>query len=201
MTHGSLDKSRTDSLINFIKNKISKNELGSFSHEGTKIEIHTKKSAKTKRTSVITLHHAEHITFEPIRKKVFMDFYDKLTQFEAYAPIFWVIDCGRWKYDLYDFKRIIYSTITSDATIAKFLPGLSNLIPTVANIELFNGTDLIPTLTYPLKDGLFFLKESACLNGIITKTHGKYNSFINPFAKHQLDINSIRQLKELLTNG
>lgn len=77
------------------------------------------------------------------------------------------------------------------------MPSLSNIIPSVENLELFNGTGLIPTLTYPQKDGLFFLKEAECLNGVIAKTHGGFNLLVNPFAKQQVSVESIRRLNEL----
>jgi hypothetical protein len=199
VSHDALNKNQTDRTIEYIKNKVTSNSIGTFSFEGTDIEIQKRINPKTKRTALITFQRPVSIPLEPIRKKVFMEFYDKLIQFESCKPIFWVVDCLRWKYGHDDFKSIFYGTTTRDLTVGLKMYGLSDITgKAVANWELFNDTDLVPTLTYPMKNGLFFLNEAECLNGVVSKTHGNTKLLLNPFAKHQLDTDSIRQLRALL---
>jgi hypothetical protein len=197
---GTLDNEKADRLIGFIRNKINAKEIGSHSFEDTKIEITKKISVKTKRTAVITFFGLIEIPMEPIRKKVFRDFYSKLHQFESCSPVFWIIDCQRWKYGIDDFKLIVYGKTVEDLSVGMRLFGFEDIIKRAdGNFGLFEGTNLIPTLTYPEKDGLFFLKEAECLNGIIAITLRQFHFLINPFAKKQLDSNSIRELKELFS--
>jgi hypothetical protein len=128
-----------------------------------------------------------------------MEFYAKVTQFESCKPIFWVVDCLRWKYGYDDFKAIFYGNTTRDKTVGLKLYGLSDITAKAAtNWELFNGTDLVPELTYPQKNGLFFLNDAGCLNGVVAKTHGNTRLLLNPFAVQQLDNDSIRQLRKTL---
>lgn len=176
LNYVSLGAYKTHSLIEFIKNKIVKKELGFFSHEGTDIEIY-KKSSKTTKTSVyIPVKSARRVTAESLRKKIVDAFYDKLTQLKNYRPIFWVIGCGRWKFDWEEFNEAIFDT--------KKLYGTRNEAPRLHKEE----------------GGLFYLKDAECLNGIITKIHEKYYSFINPFAKQHLSVESKNKIKELF-NG
>jgi hypothetical protein len=199
VNHDALNKSQTDRLIEFIISKVKSKSLGAFSFEGTDIEILKRVNPKTKRTALITFQRPVLIPLEPIRKKVFMEFYDKLIQFESCKPIFWVIDCLRWKYDNDFFKAILYGDVTTDMTVGRMLYGFSEITEKAArNLELFNNTDLVPTLTYPKKNGLFFLNDAGCLNGVVAKTHGKTHLLINPFAGQQLDNDSIRQLRRVL---
>ena len=89
------EKKKADRLIEFIRNKISAKEIGSYSYDAIEIEITMKpSSAKTKRTELMTLGPFE-IPMEAIRKKVFKNFFSdkKQKQFKSYSPIFWVIDC------------------------------------------------------------------------------------------------------------
>jgi hypothetical protein len=199
ISHDALDTNQVNRLIDFVADKVKIASTGSFSFEGTDISIMKRANPKSKRTALITLHRGVRVPMEPIRKKVFMEFYDKLIQFESYKPIFWVIDCQRWKYDVDDFKRIFYGKIIFDRTVGQRLFGFSEIIEKAAeDSELFNDTNLVPTLTYPMKDGLFFLKESECLNGVIAKTHGYAHLLINPFAKQQLENESIMQLRKIV---
>lgn len=199
VSHDALSKSQTDRLIEFITSKVKSNSIGSFSFEGTDIEIQKRVNPKTKRTALITFQRPVLIPLEPIRKKIFMEFYDKLIQFESCKPIFWVIDCFRWKYSRDDFKAVLYGAVTRDLTVGRMLYGFSDIIEKAArNLELFNETDLVPTLTYPMKNGLFFLNDAGCLNGVVAKTHGNTRLLLNPFAGQQLDNDSIRQLRKTL---
>jgi hypothetical protein len=199
VSHDALNKNQTDRLIEFITGKVKSNSRGSFAFEGTDIEIQKRTNPKTKRTALITFQRPILIPLEPIRKKVFMEFYDKLIQFESCKPIFWVVDCLRWKYGHDDFKSIFYGTTTTDMTVGLKVYGLSDITAKAAeNWELFNDTGLVPTLTYPAKNGLFFLNDAECLNGAIAKTHGNTHLLMNPFAGQQLDNESIRQLRRIL---
>jgi hypothetical protein len=199
VNHDALNKSQTDRLIEFIISKVKSKSIGVFSFEGTDIEILKRVNPKTKRTALITFQRPVLIPLEPIRKKVFMEFYDKLIQFESCKPIFWVIDCLRWKYNNDTFKAILYGNVTTDMTVGRMLFGLSDITEKAArNMELFNDTDLVPTLRYPKKNGLFFLNDAGCLNGVVAKTHGNTHLLINPFAEQQLDNDSIRQLRRIL---
>lgn len=174
LNYVSSDEYTTHSLIEFIKNKIVKKELGSFTHEGNKIKIY-EKSSKTKKTSVyVHVMSARKVTAEHLRKQVVDVFYEKVTQFKNYRPIFLVIGCDRWKFDWEEFYETFFGT------------------------KQFYGTR--NEATCPQNGGLFYLKDAECLNGIITKIHGKYYSFINPCAKQQLSIESINKIKELF-NG
>ena len=180
INHGTLDKAQVDSLIGFIQEQITLKATGTFSVDGTDITIQKRANPQSKRTALITVQIASHITFEPIRKKLFMEFYDKLTQFESCQPIFWVVDCQRWKYDHDDIKRTVYGTIQNDMTVGNSMYGFAGIMKIACdNLELFNGTNLVPTLTFPLKDGLFFLHEASCLNGLITKNHGETGLLVN----------------------
>lgn len=175
LNYVSSDEYTTHSLIEFIRNKIVKKELGSFSHEGNKIKIYNKKSSKTKKTSVyVPVMSAGKITAKRLRKIIVGVFDGKVTQFKNYRPLFWVIGCDRWKFDWEEFNETFFDT------------------------KVFYGTR--NEATYPQKGGLFSLKDAECLNGIITKIHEKYYSFINPFAKQQLSIESKNKIKELF-NG
>jgi hypothetical protein len=199
LSHDALSRSQTDRLVEFITNKVKSNTIGAFQFEGADIEIQKRINPKTKRTALITFQRPVLIPLEPIRKKVFMEFYDKLIQFESCKPIFWVVDCLRWKYGHDNFKAIFYGTSTTDMTVGLKLYGLSDITAkAAANIELFNHTGLIPTLTYPDKNGLFFLHDAGCLNGVIEKTHGHTHLLINPFAQQQIDNDSLRQLRMVL---
>jgi hypothetical protein len=199
ISHDTLDKTQVDNLIRFLKDKVTSKSTGSFSFDGTDIAIQKRETPQSKRTALITVQRASHITFEPIRRKIFMDFYSKLTQFESCKPVFWVIDCQRWKYDRDDIARAVYGTIQRDMTVGNAMHGFSNIMKRASeNLGLFNGTNLIPALTYPLRDGLFFLHEASCLNGVIAKNYGETGLLVNPFAKHQLGTNKIGLLKTTL---
>jgi hypothetical protein len=44
---------------------------------------------------------------------------------------------------------------------------------------------------HPKKNGLFFLKDAECLNGMMVKSYGRTQFLLTPFANPQLDINII----------
>ena len=199
ISHDTLDKTKVDNLIGFLKEKVTSKSTGSFSVDGTDIIIQKRENPQSKRTALITVQRASHITFEPIRKKIFMDFYNKLTQFESCKPVFWVVDCQRWKYDRDDITRAVYGTIQRDMTVGNAMHGFSDIMKRASeNLGLFDGTDLVPALTFPLRDGLFFLHEASCLNGVITKNYGETGLLVNPFAKQQLGAGKIGLLKTTL---
>lgn len=139
------------------------------------------------------------IPFEPLRKKVFKDFWDKMHQFLSEQFVFWVIDVKRWQYgiDDIDFKRVVYGTTVEDlAIVSRLFVGFDDIYRAFAkNGELFNDTGLVPRFTYPLKDGLFFLNEAKCLRGLIINSFGKQYFLINPFSAPQLKLDTIRILR------
>lgn len=77
-----LDKKKVDAIIEFVTAKIKSQQTGSFSLDDTDIRIQKKKILGLERTGVIsTMKEAITIPFEPLRKKVFKDFWDKMHQF------------------------------------------------------------------------------------------------------------------------
>ena len=108
---------------------------------------------KTKRTPFSFCQSKERVLSEPLRKKIRAAFHKKLRQFESCKPIFWVIDCKEWEYDITEVKRAFYGdAICTNKTV----------------LELYNDPCLdpvssLPTLMYTPKMGLFFLNEAECL--------------------------------------
>ncbi len=193
-----LSRDKADELIKILKDKITKGQVGAFTHENTQIDIRKKIKTENERTSLITRAGPFEIPFEPIRRTVFMNFYAKLYQIMEVRPIFWVIDCKRWKFSQDDFHRVVYGTITVDVGVGFRMYGLSEIAKKYMEIpEYFEGSNLVPQLRYPLKDGLYFLAEASCINGIVVRRHGNCNLFPNPFAENQIDSNSLSQLKKL----
>jgi hypothetical protein len=202
--YGLLDKKKVDQIIDFVTAKIKSQQTGSFSLDETDIEIQKKKTLGSIRTGVIsTMKEAIEITFEPFRKKVFKDFWDKMHQFVSEQFVIWVIDAQRWQHGVDDFKMVVYGTTVADLGIGRRLfVGFEDIYGAFAkNGELLNETGLVPTFTYPLKDGLFFLKEAKCLAGLLIRRFGIQHFLANPFADHQLKSDTIRTLKRVLEGG
>jgi len=195
-----LDRDKADKLIDFVRDKIMSQQTGSFRVDGNEVEIQRKRVLKSPRTSLIMRSkEALEIPFEPLRRKIFMDFYDKLPQFLSERFVFWVIDAKRWKHNYEDFKTVVYGSTVADLTVGlRHYLGFEEIYRThMKNPELFYKTDIVPTFTYPRKDGLFFLKDAECLNGIVIRSHGQTRFLLNPFADPQLDIAIIRKLRDL----
>lgn len=196
--HEILDRNKADELIAFVTNKIKNLQTGSFEINGTLVTIRKKTSTKSPRTSLIMrCKEAILISLDSLRRKIFMDFFDKLRQFSSEKFVFWVIDTKRWKYDEQCFKSVVYGNVVTDMTVGlKRYVGFEDIYKIyLKNLELFNNTGIVPTFTYPKKDGLFFLKEATCLNGIIVKSHRRLHFLVNPFADPQIDIAIIRKLR------
>lgn len=88
-----LDRNKADRLIDFVISKIKNLQTGSFEVNGTMVRIRKKTSTKSPRTSLIMRSkEAVIISLEPLRRKIFRDFYDKLHQFTSERFVFWVID-------------------------------------------------------------------------------------------------------------
>jgi hypothetical protein len=138
--------------------------------------------------------------FELLRKKVFKDFWDKMHQFLSEQFVFWVIDVKRWQYggDDIDFKRVVYGTTVQDLSIGiRHFVGFDKIYKAFdKNPELFNDTGLVPSFTYPEKDGLFFLNEANCLDGLIVKSFTKQYFLPNPFSAPQLRFDTMRILRK-----
>lgn len=197
-----LNRDQADKLIEILKNTIDSSQIGSFTYEETKIEIQKKTPKKNERTSILARAGPFMIPFEPVRRAIFMNFYAKLYQFMACKPMFWVVDCRRWKYSDDDFHRIVYGTINVDIGVGYHIYGLSEITKKyMSSVEYFEGSDLVPQLRYPQKDGLYFLTEASCLNGIIVRTKGNSILLPNPFAENQIDSDSLRQLKRMFKVG
>jgi hypothetical protein len=196
----SLNREQADNLIEILKDKIKSNQIGLFAYEETDFEILKKTTQKTQRTSLVARAGPFTIPFEPLRRAVFINFFAKLYQFMTCKPMFWVVDCKRWKYDKDTFHQIVYGTITVDIGVGYYLYGLYGLTKKYYDSpEYFEGSNLVPQLRYPQKDGLYFLTEASCLNGIIARTHGNSYLLPNPFAEAQIDSDSFRQLKKAFT--
>jgi hypothetical protein len=131
------DNKKADRLIEYIRNKICAQEIGSypFIETGTEIEITRKKSTKTERTDVMSLCLFE-IPMDYIRKKVFDDFDSKLQQFESCSPIFWVIDSQRWKTSNECFASIASSLFLKQE--AKCLNGIIAIAHRNTNLFINN---------------------------------------------------------------
>jgi len=203
-----LDKKKVDAIIEFVTAKIKSQQTGSFSLDNTDITIQKKKTLGSERTGVIsTMKEAITIPCEPLRKKVFKDFWDKMHQFLSEQFVFWVIDVERWQYgiDDIDFKTVVYGRTVEDPVIAsRLFVGFDDIYQAFAkNGEVFNNTGLVPRLTYPLKDGLFFLNEAKCLQGLIinARPFRKQYFLINPFSAPQLKLDTIRTLKRYLDSA
>lgn len=198
--HDILDRNKADKLISFVTDKVEKLQIGSFRIGESEIRIQRKKTVSSPRTAVLMrTKDAILIPLEPLRRKIFMDFYDKLPQFSSEKSVFWMIDGKRWKYHEDDFRSVVYGTTVTDLTVGlHHYKGFEDIYEVyLKNIELFNNTGLVPSFTYPNKDGLFFLKDARCLNGILLKSYGRMRFLLNPFAEPQLDITIVRKLREL----
>lgn len=198
IVHEILDRNKANTLIDFVKSKIKNLETGSFEINGTEVTIRKKRLTKSPRTSLIMQSkEAIMIPLETLRRKIFMDFYDKLHQFSSEKFVFWVIDAKKWQYNEESFKSVVYGNVVIDLTVGlKRYVGFEDIYKVyMKDPELFEDTGIVPTFTYPKKDGLFFLKETTCLNGIILKCHGRTHLLINPFADPQIDITTIRKLR------
>lgn len=200
MTYGLIKAEQTDKIIDFVKSKINTLEIGSFQFEGMNIEIRKRPLNNIQKTSVVTpVVAGTFIDLERIRSRVFQIFYEKLTQLRSRTPIFLVIDCQRWQYSEDTFKSIILGDIERHYDIGLKLCGFADIVEKYArNPELFNETELVPVLTYPRRNGLCFLKDAECINGVVSKTRGKTQLILNPFAGQQFDSDSIRQLRTVL---
>jgi len=201
IVYENLDQDKPDKanrLIDFVKKKIQNHQTGSFEVDGHEVRIQKKISAKSSRTALIMRSkEAFLVPLELLKRGIFRVFYDKILQFSAQDFVFWVIDVQRSKYGLDFFKAIVYGNTVSDKVVGlKHYVGFEDIYQIyLKNPELFNNTDIVPEFTYPKKDGLFFLKDAKCLNGIIIKSRGRTSFLLNPFADPQLDINIIRKLK------
>jgi len=198
-----LDRNKADKLIDFVRNRIKDQQTGSFEVDGNEVRIQKKKSRITPRTALIMRSkEAFLIPLEPLKQKIFRDFYDKLPQFSTERFVLWVIDVERRKYSYEDFKDVAYGTIVSDMSIGlKHYVGFEDIYEIyMKNPELFNYTDVVPSFTYPKKNGLFFLKDTKCLNGMIVESRGRTHFFLNPFADPQLDLAIIRKLRDFFSS-
>jgi hypothetical protein len=202
--YGLLDEGKADAIIEFVKTKIKNQQTGSFSLNGTDIEINKKKTVGSERTWVVLImKEAIKISSEWLRRKVFKEFWDKLHQFSSEQFVFWVIDVKNWKYatDDIDFKDIVYGKTVEDPYIGiKHYVGFEDIYEVYEKTpELFDNTGLVPKLHYPMKDGLFFLNEAKCLDGLVVRSFSKQYFLVNPFSEPQLQLNTIRILREKLT--
>lgn len=188
-------KEKADAIIEFVTTKIKNQQTGSFSFDDTEIEIQKKKTSSSERTGVIsTMKEAMTIPFEPLRRKVFKDFWDKMRQFLSEQFVFWVIDVKRWQYDADDFRTVVYGTTVTDLTVGiRHFVGFEKIYRALEkNHELVYDTGLVPRFIYPEKDGLFFLDEANCLDGLIVKSFTKQYFLPNPFSTPQLKFDTLR---------
>lgn len=119
-----LDNGKAGRLIDFIKDKISAKEIGFHVFDNIKIEITRKTSIKTKRTELITL--CTFVSPQFIQGKVSEDLNDKLNQFKSHRPIFWVIDCQKWRVSADCFASIANTLFLSKE--AKCLNGIIAIV-------------------------------------------------------------------------
>jgi len=177
------NKRQADELVKYIKDKVKFNSVGTFTFEGNSIRIDRKVMSKTKRTPFSYCQSRGKVLSEDLRKKIRGKFHDKVSQFESRKPIFWVIDCEEWGYDITDFKKAFYGDkICTRKTI----------------LELFNEHYFDPECSFLDNKGIFTLDKTECLSGVIVMTEGDMYLLINPLAKQQLDTDSMRQLRKAL---
>ena len=199
IAHGILNRDLANKLIDFVKEKLEKQEIGEFDLDYAYVKISKKEPSTIGRTWVIMrTRETMVIPFEPLRRKIFMDFYDKIHQFSSERIVFWAIDLRRWKYDEDDIRTVVYGDTVTDLTVGRHhYRGFQEIYEAHdRNSELFNNTGIVPTFTYPKKKGLFFLKDAECLNGVIVMTSDTLYLFVNPFADPQLDLMKFRKFRE-----
>jgi len=197
--HEILDRDKANKLISFVSEKLRNLQAGSYKVNGSSVKIRKKTSAKSQRTMLIMRSEVVMISLDQLRRKIFMDFYDKIHQFSSERFVIWVIDVKRWKYNIEFFRSVVYGNTVRDMTVGlRHYRGFEDIYKIYArNLELFNNTGIVPTFTYPMKDGLFFLKDARCLNGILVKSHRKLHFLVNPFADPQIDNATLRKLRQL----
>lgn len=185
----SKDMYADNGLYEFIKNKINDRNIGAFVYpedidsndpKGIHIEIYDKPD-KTMKTSIrIPVLSEGHVTAEPLRQKI-RDIWDDgekgaRYQIKNYSPVFLVIGCDRWQYDWEEFNEAFFDVK-----------------------QLYGGGNESQRL-HEEEAGLFYLNDSKCLNGVITRIHGKYYLFMNPRAKHKLSNDMESKLKEIFND-
>jgi hypothetical protein len=199
-----LDKrEKADAIIDFVASKIKNRQTGSFSLDDTEIEIQKKKTVGSERTwLMMTMKEAITIDFDLLRRKIFKDFWDKIRQFLSEQFVFWVIDVKRWQYGEDDYRRVVYGNTVEDLSVGMtHFVGFEKIYKAYEkNRELVHHTGLIPSFHYPEKDGLFFLDEASCLDGVIIRSFTKQYFLANPFSSPQLRFDTLRTLKRLF-NG
>jgi len=205
-----LSKEYIKKAYQLILSNIKKRETGKFNVDNIlDMEIKEKKDVakefkeKSRTWVILSMKQSMWIDVEKLKIKVLLDFYNKQRQFKSVKNIFWVIDLRRWQYNIDDLKKVFYGNIVTDYTVGiRNFVGFNDIYRVFRkNPGLFDDTNLIPCLTYPKKDGLFFNEEFKILNGVIGIKGNKSLLLINPFARDQLDILIIKKLKEVINNG
>lgn len=204
-----LSKEYIEKAYQLVLNNIKEHKIGKFNINNVlDIEIKEKKDVakefkKESRTWVVlSMKEAIEIDVDKLKKKILLDFYNKLKQLKSVKNIFWVIDLRRWQYNIDDLKTVFYGNIVADYAIGtKNFVGFDDIYEVFRkNPELLNGTNLVPCFTYPKKDGLFFNEDFKILNGVVGIKGNKSLLLVNPFAWDQLDISIIRKLRKVIND-
>lgn len=203
-----LTKEKADKLIEAIKERIYNKKTGEFRLDFADIKIIeknslSKKSGKKNTYLIMTTRETAEIERETLKRKLLLDFYKKIKQFNSGRKVFWVLDIDRWKYSVECVKEVFHGTTTYDLS-----GGLSHYVGFEKiykyfdkNPEIVQSTDIMPKFIYPNKDGLIFNDDFKILNGIVAFKENKMGFFINPFAENQIDIQRFRKLKNFFEKG
>lgn len=211
-----LTESEIESLIEIIKQKIERGEKGEFLENFANIRIRNKsdygiKYKEDQRTYLLkTQKESIKINFKKVKRKILLDFYDKIGQLTNKKPTIWAIDLARWYVDEKDIEEIVYGRDYEDRSIFWKVTLLSDLLkslcaPYFEKIEkaykrdrvIMNNYNLLPSLYFRKLDGLFMREESEYLNGILLLQ--KNNDFVyypNPFVKDDLYVPNMERFFE-----
>jgi hypothetical protein len=179
-----LNKYQADKLIEKLKNEIEKALPCKFNFLGFKVHIYRNLDENVKGATPFSfLQPKSKVMPEPIRRQIREIFYTKKSQFQACSPVFWVIDCQKWEYDITDYKTAFYgNSIRAEKTI----------------LELLTDPSLDGLSTKPDETGLFYEADAKHLSGILVLYCGNVYLLFNPYTKYPLDSESIRQLLNAL---
>ncbi|MCW4005537.1 MAG: hypothetical protein NWF04_02910 [Candidatus Bathyarchaeota archaeon] len=179
-----LNEYQEDKLLEEIKAKIGAGITGCFPAAGYEIKIYKNRlDGTTESTPLSFCQLKSNVVSEQIRRKIRSVFDKKNKQFKAYSPVFCVIDCEKWEYDITDYKRALYgNSIAARKTI----------------FELYTDSGLENLSINPDKTGIFYENEAKYLSGVIIMYCGNTYLLPNPNTEYPLDHNSMKHLLHAL---
>lgn len=200
-----VEKEIIGKLIDFTKGKIKKGNYGIFpltlgNIKFADVEIKNKKEygiilKEGEKTYLMMMpKEARKIPFEPIRRRINSVFYENIDQLTNDVPTILVLDIDRREIFMEEIELILYGTDECDPSFLLKLLSPKIKKAYVRDMNVFHEYNLLPTLTYRERNGLFWRDDANILNGVLVFMRNEKKIFVNPFVNDELYVSNLKQL-------